>query len=60
MSPQIIEQTNDMVRRAIVHIRINGRDPVAMNQLYSAIQRRRKARAIRARAQSAHWIKLGL
>lgn len=59
MSLLIITQSNDMVRRAIASVRID-RNPYTMNQLYSALRRRRMARELHSRPQSGHWLKLGL
>jgi len=60
ISPNIIAQSNAPVRAALVAIRLLGRDPVTMGNLYSALAFRRRARDLKEKPQSKHWIKLGL
>jgi hypothetical protein len=59
LSPNQIQQTNDMVRRAIVPVRID-RNPDTMNDLYAALQRRRQARSMKSKPVDGSWLKLGL
>lgn len=59
LSPLQIEQSNNVVRRAVAVVRIE-RNPATLNRLYSALQFRRRARSLLSRPQSAHWIAHGL
>jgi hypothetical protein len=58
----VIIQTNHVVRRAIIRVRLLGRSIETMNELYSELHWRRSTRSAMKvkRPVSDHWIKLGL